>query len=107
HECRNKEGETLNVIPMRMADQEVNSKRSRATHEFAPEFTNTRSAIQDNQSVVRRAEFHAGGVATVNRRLISRGWYRTPRSPKSNLHPCLRWRGIRPATISSASGALI
>ncbi len=59
-EQRRKKGETLNVIPVRVADQDAAPQRSRgARHEVLAEIMRPAATIEDHDGSVRRGDLHA------------------------------------------------
>ena len=81
------EGDALNVIPVKVGDEDVGGKGAVAelALEFASEDTETGAAIKDVNLIVD-AHFHAGGIASVAEILGLWSGRGPAHAPKLNLH---------------------
>ena len=85
-ESRGEERETLNVIPVRMPDQQMNAMRAGTSQHVQTKNPNACAGIQDERCSIRGCQLHTRGVAAVNRRSVSRCRDRPSRTPKANTH---------------------
>src|SRR5947199_6050956 len=61
-ECRNEEWKSLDVIPVRVADQEMNPVRTRSGQHIQTKQTYTCSAIEHKRGAALRTHFHARSI---------------------------------------------
>ena len=66
-ERRGKKRETLDVIPVGVAEEHITTDRLaiRAAHQGTAEFTDTGTGVEDDEMVVVAAHFHTGRISTV------------------------------------------
>src|SRR5262245_13944630 len=89
HIGRAEEGKTLDVIPMRVAEQQVTGNgRFSTRQQVGAQFADTRAGVA-NEQVIIAADFHAGRVATVFASPVARSRDGPARAPELhvNLHP--------------------
>ena len=86
HEVGTEEREALDVVPVRVADQEVRVDRA---GELVAELADARSAVDDDQLTVVGADLDAGGVAAVAQRVTAGGRAGASRPPE--LDPQRGW----------------
>jgi hypothetical protein len=81
------EGEALNVVPVRVADEDMSTQRSGSPREerFA-EGVGAGPAVEHDEGAIPGHDFHAGGVAPVAHRRGSRLRDRATRAPEANTH---------------------
>lgn len=81
------EGETLDVIPMRVAEENAHAQVFLALrHEVGGESMRTRTAIEDKKIASVGRQFNAGGIPAEMDRSRPGGSDRSSRAPKANLH---------------------
>ena len=82
-----KEGKTLNVIPVGVADQERAAQATAAArHELGSEPVSARTTVENQQRAIRGAHLHAGGVPPVAQRRSPRLRDGSPGAPEANAH---------------------
>src|SRR5215510_8094085 len=62
---RGKKGNPLNMIPMRMAQEQVCMYRARLRQQRLPQSTDASASVKDNERVVIEPHFDTGSIATV------------------------------------------
>src|ERR1700733_4386753 len=79
----------LNVVPMKMRDENMRRKRALAklALQFVPEYTESRAAIED-VNLVADAHFDAGGISSVAHVVGLWSGRRAAYAPKLNSHTC-------------------
>src|SRR5262245_34008202 len=86
-EERRKKGKTLDVVPVRVSEQEMTAYGVLARrHQASAQIMSTGAAVQDYQRPIRSAHFHAGSVASVANRARPGLCQRAARPPESNAH---------------------
>jgi hypothetical protein len=86
-ESRRKKRKALDVIPMSVADQKMNTADfSFRVQQLHSQFTNARAAIQDDDGVITWPDFDARRIPAIKSRALSRRWDGTTGSPKANAH---------------------
>src|SRR5580698_16165 len=83
-EHRGEEWQTLDVVPVRVREEDVPTDRLpvRAVDQRATELANARAGVQDDQEAIRRAYFEARRVPAIAHGLGARAGYRATRAPE-------------------------
>src|SRR5262245_41818710 len=82
-----KKRKTLDVVPVRVSEQEMTAYWSFARcHQASAQIMRAGAAVEDNQCPVRGPHLHAGGVAPVANRARPRLCQRPARPPEPNTH---------------------
>src|SRR6266481_4335815 len=86
-EERREKGKTLDVVPVRVSEQEMTAHGALARrYEASAQIMSTGAAVEDNQRPVCGAHLHTGGVAPVANRARPRLCQGASRPPKPNTH---------------------
>src|SRR5262249_2183789 len=81
------ERKPLDVIPVSVSDEEMQSNRLRhRLDQMEPELAGTRAAVQDDDGAVRRSHLDAGSITSEARGVRAGRGDRSTRSPEANLH---------------------
>ena len=87
-EQRREEGETLDVIPVRVSNEQVAAQRVLAGgQQRLPEAMGAGTAIQDDERSVRGSHLYAGGVSPVAQRRWAGFGHGPPSTPEPDVHP--------------------
>ena len=86
-EERSKKGKSLDVVPVRVSEQEMTAHGTLARrHKVSTQIMSTGAAVQDNQSPISSPHLHTGGVPPVANRARPRLCQRASRPPEPNTH---------------------
>src|SRR4029077_16754739 len=86
-EERREKGKALDVVPVRVSEQEMTAHGALARrYEASAQIMSTGAAVEDNQRPVCGAHLHTGGVAPVANRARARLCQRASRPPEPNTH---------------------
>jgi hypothetical protein len=84
--CGREKRKSLNMIPMRVADQQMNSMRTQALEHVETKQAYSGTAVENDSCAIVGADFDAGGIASIDSCLVS--WRRdgTTGSPETYVH---------------------
>src|SRR5690349_1730527 len=86
-ERRAKRGKALNVIPVCVADKQINSfDPFSGTQQLHPEFAHSGATVEDQNSTFTRPHFDTRSVASEKHGSVAGGRDRAACSPKANAH---------------------
>src|SRR5215212_2963008 len=97
-EARRKEHQALDVVEVKVSEQDVDP---RSSQEFEPQRANSRAGVEDQLLATREHDLHAGGVAAVAVHAGAGSRYRSACSPDLDLHVSLQKKIIAPEVPSS------
>jgi hypothetical protein len=91
NERGHEERKALDVVPVGVADEEVQPQRlGHRLHQVQAQLAGAGAAVEDDDGSVGGAKLHAGGVAPEARRAIAGRGDRAARSPEPDVHDAPR-----------------
>ena len=81
------ERKSLDVVPVRVRDEEMSAQRQPAGFQRLPQPVGPGAAVQNDERSIRRAHFDARRVAAIAERGRPRLGQRSSRAPESDQHP--------------------
>ncbi len=95
HEGGDEEGKALDVIPVRVTDEEVEAGRLGHLGEMQAEAAGAGATVEHDQRAVGSTDFHTRRITTVTRRLFPGRGNRPSGAPEPYVHVTLAQVGMR------------